>query len=679
MRKTCRILFLTAVILIVFCCAYALAEDPEGPVNPERMIVENHSQVEGSAYPILRSSRLFSLASTDEVTWTMYRTGTVGYNSTCVFNVEASDGGSYQYEFYFGEYNSIFGNSWVVYCQRMSTLNTFSLCPIVVPGEYRVIVNVYDIEGKKRLKQLQYRYVVEEDEDHPSLDTICDNILAECLGATDFDTALNLHDWITHHAYYDNSLSYYGADGVLVRGYGVCDSYSKAYYLLLDKAGIPVARQGGNNHAWNRICLDGQWYQVDTTWDDNAPKTCVSPVSGLENHEYFCITDALMKASGHTYNIDDGYACESLTMNYFAVRGSWDEWQIGFLDELRAGMALGRPGLGALCPEETMRHLTILCSILNEQPEWTADMAEGQSLLFRYDYGDSVFSVALADAGSLSGNWMVTLADGSATVGAWLGVRTVLAVPTTLEGMPVTAIADRVFFGDTHINSLSLPQTITSIGESALPEGYVLTCGKSTSLAKALGSAGYTFIDPEIPDWMLQWTTDEVLAAVSYSGGTDTVSLPEGVNGLGVLDLGDTALLRTGNAVIWTNTDSAALSAPAILLCSSSNEALAEWCDLNGTVLLTESDRTILPGSLQTIEEEAFYGDGFRWVVIPAQCTEIGESAFAGCDSLVLVEVPMNTTSIGDNAFTAGTYLLTPSGSDAATWAAANGLNVLTE
>ena len=695
-------LFCMVTVLLLFCCAFALAEEPEGPVNPERMEVLNHSLVESTSFPMLRSTRLYSAAPTDEVTWSTHKDGEVAYDSACVFNVEASDGGDYQYEFYFGENSSVFGNSWVVYRQRKSTLNSFTLCPIVVPGEYRLLVNIYEITGATRLKQLVYRYDVAEDEDHPSLDAICDSILEDCRGATDFDTALNLHDWITHHAYYDNSLSYYGADGVLVRGYGVCDSYSKAYYLLLEKAGIPVARPGGANHAWNRIYLNGAWYQVDPTWDDNASGDCVSAVSGLESHEYFCVTDALMKASGHSYTVDAGAPCESLTMNYFAVRGGWDEWEISFLDDLQAGMALGRPGLGVSCPGETMRHLTILCSILNEQPQWTADYADGQSLAFRYDYGDTVFSVALADAGTLSGSWLYTVDENSATVNAWLGVRVILAVPSTLGGEPVKGIADRVFRGDTRLNtltfpsslrtlgeeallgctsltSLTLPEAMTLIGDNALPEGIVLTCPKSSPLAKALGAADYPFIDSSEPVWTLQWVGNETLATVAYAGGTDTVMLPEGISGLGALDLGNTQLLRTGSSVIWTDTEHAAVHPPAIILCTASSEALEQWCALNGSAILTEDDRTILPGSLDTIEPEAFYGAALRWIVIPEGCTSIGDQAFAGCAGLKLVQIPESVTAIGSEAFESGVTILTSAGSEAALWAGNNGLTVLTE
>ena len=57
----------------------------------------------------------------------------------------------------------------------------------------------------------------------------------------------------------------------------VCDGYSYAYEYLLQKAGIRstiVAGRAGEteetagSHSWNLVELDGEWYEVDTTWDD---------------------------------------------------------------------------------------------------------------------------------------------------------------------------------------------------------------------------------------------------------------------------------------------------------------------------------------------------------------------------------------------------------------------------
>ncbi len=109
-----------------------------------------------------------------------------------------------------------------------------------------------------------------------------------------------LHDWLIYNTYYDYTYSRPDrgeASGVLLNGTGVCDGYSKAYILLLSKAGIEALRVTGyvysshgtiEPHAWNLVQLDGKWYQVDVTWDDPTDKeNLTAKRSGLENAMYF--------------------------------------------------------------------------------------------------------------------------------------------------------------------------------------------------------------------------------------------------------------------------------------------------------------------------------------------------------------------------------------------------------
>lgn len=54
----------------------------------------------------------------------------------------------------------------------------------------------------------------------------------------------------------------------------VCAGYSKAFKLICDKYGIPcILVHGfglGERHMWNYVQLNGDWYAIDTTWDDNS-------------------------------------------------------------------------------------------------------------------------------------------------------------------------------------------------------------------------------------------------------------------------------------------------------------------------------------------------------------------------------------------------------------------------
>lgn len=698
MRRALLIVIMLAMSLFV---SAGLAEEYGGPVNPERALVESHSAIPSRPLTLLYSNAQVSARDSGAVTWSVALSCEIGYDQCCTFTVTPSDGGTYSYEFYFGEYGSVFGSSWVVYRQRTSGSNTFTICPIVVPGKYRLLVNVYDANGTKN-QVVCGPYTVAEDGDHPSLETVVGNIVAECSGATDFDTALNLHDWITNHAYYDNSLLYYGADGVLVRGFGTCDSYSKAYYLLLKAAGITVTRISSSNHAWDTIRLDGDWYQVDPTWDDPTWGTASAnvPRSGYENHEYFCVTDDLMLESGHSYDVSLSEPCESLACNYYVVRGGWqNEWDVDFLDEIRDRLNMGCLGVGVSCPKgtyTTKRHMTILCYILNTQPQWMEDVS-AESLCFRYSYVDSAYAAWVEHAGNVSGNWLYVMTDNGASVLGYLGAAVSVSVPSTLGGTAVTALGDYALCCDTPLIALSLPDSVTSIGcyalfgcdsledctlpddvihvgENALPTGIAASCGADTLTSHTLGEAGYAFCDPDLPDWTLLWRDDEVLSVESYLGVDIRAALPEAVTGLGRLDAGSLSVLEISGDIGWAYTDDSCVSAPMLVLCDAPSQSLSDWCQANDAVLAGAFNRWELPASLTEIGEEALRGSARGWVVIPDTCGIIGDLAFADCPGLQLVTVPGTTVAIGDGAFDSGVILLTPDESPAAAWADAHGV-----
>ena len=128
---------------------------------------------------------------------------------------------------------------------------------------------------------------------------IVDNLIYP--GMSERDKALALHDWLTENSYYDLSFTWFSPEGVLLHGTGVCESYARAYRLLLDKAGfentlITGTAKNSNgtqeSHAWNLVKVNGKWKHVDVTWDDPidlAAKNKKLPLSGHENTIYFLV------------------------------------------------------------------------------------------------------------------------------------------------------------------------------------------------------------------------------------------------------------------------------------------------------------------------------------------------------------------------------------------------------
>ena len=120
--------------------------------------------------------------------------------------------------------------------------------------------------------------------------------------------------------------------GALVNGSAVCEGYAHAMCMLLNKVGLNCYYANGygesSAHMWNTVEIDGNWYHLDATWDDN------------ENafFNYFNLNDEQIKTDhvispeldeikdneslGDVYNIFLP-ECVSDSANYFVVESTY--------------------------------------------------------------------------------------------------------------------------------------------------------------------------------------------------------------------------------------------------------------------------------------------------------------------------------------------------------------------
>lgn len=118
-------------------------------------------------------------------------------------------------------------------------------------------------------------------------------------GLSDLQKALYLHDYICTHFEYDLDYQNYDIHVMLRDKKGVCQAYSLLYDALLERVGIDSRPVISNslNHRWNEILIDGNWYQVDVTWDDP-----VSDLFSRARHEYFLLSDSASKLAHDNAN-----------------------------------------------------------------------------------------------------------------------------------------------------------------------------------------------------------------------------------------------------------------------------------------------------------------------------------------------------------------------------------------
>lgn len=152
--------------------------------------------------------------------------------------------------------------------------------------------------------------------------------LSQIRGLTDpVEKALVLHDWLvlnceynwyvgfhqsasagnTGDAYVDSGMPW-TAYGAMAKGDAVCAGYALAYKYLLGQAGIPCVYISSSemNHAWNGVQINGNWYQVDATWDDPVLNR-----EGRVGHGYFLLSDETFGTTGKHYGWDKIVTCNS--------------------------------------------------------------------------------------------------------------------------------------------------------------------------------------------------------------------------------------------------------------------------------------------------------------------------------------------------------------------------------
>lgn len=185
-------------------------------------------------------------------------------------------------------------------------------------------------------------YIQVADDAYPSVVSIVGAAVSQAkqnTNGSEYEIALYLHDWLLDQLEYDNSLKWSSAESALTRGLGTCQAYESAYAKLLSAAGIENAetRDTYDGHTWNAVKLDGEWYQVDCTWDDTSDNF----YGDLDQrHLYFCLTDELMAIAhpGHEMIYSaDGYITRSTTLknNYFVRNGKADEWMNKYVERIQ--------------------------------------------------------------------------------------------------------------------------------------------------------------------------------------------------------------------------------------------------------------------------------------------------------------------------------------------------------
>jgi len=118
-----------------------------------------------------------------------------------------------------------------------------------------------------------------------------------------------IHDWMVKHITYDQSLVRYSDYNAFFDRSAVCQGYALLTDRMLAMAGVEdkivIGKAGGGDHAWNMVQLCGNWFHLDTTFDD--------PVGMGPDYirwDYYNVTDSAL-GFDHSWTRSDYPPCNT--------------------------------------------------------------------------------------------------------------------------------------------------------------------------------------------------------------------------------------------------------------------------------------------------------------------------------------------------------------------------------
>lgn len=303
-----------------------------------------------------------------------------------------------------------------------------------------------------------------------------------------------------------------------------------------------------------------------------------------------------------------------------------------------------------------------------------------------YDLSSSTFERNITLSPVVADDFSFELNASGYAVTAYNGSATEVVVPSTYNGLPVTAIADRAFANNTAITSVTISsgvksigagafsgctalaefvggEYLTSVGEDAfedtqvgtrLASGLVYLDGQHRIIIGFQGSSASITIDSSvtvIADGAFADSTS--LTTVTLASGCRVSSIPArafyGCTSLSTVNFNGSAIVSIGDSAFEGCTSLESITLPATVA-SVGGHAFSGCSDLAEVSL----------SGVTTLGEYAFANSGLTSVDLTGvSLSVIPANAFAGCAALTSVVLPEITSQIGDSAFENCTLLTT--------------------
>lgn len=127
-----------------------------------------------------------------------------------------------------------------------------------------------------------------------------------------------VNDYIVAKTEYSENTfaSPHSAYALITENKAVCQGYALVAHQMLEKLGFETQYvtgyvNGNELHAWNLVKVDGQWYHLDTTWNDPTPNR-----QGVFTYNYFLVNDQQL-AKDHVWDRNEFPQATSAKYHYF--------------------------------------------------------------------------------------------------------------------------------------------------------------------------------------------------------------------------------------------------------------------------------------------------------------------------------------------------------------------------
>ncbi len=227
------------------------------------------------------------------------------------------------------------------------------------------------------------------------------------------------------------------------------------------------------------------------------------------------------------------------------------------------------------------------------------------------------------------------------TIVKYSGDEKDIVIPSVIEGKPVTQIAAFGFYEDMGLTSVTIPESVKSIGNNAFAYCYYL---ENVTILEGVKS-----ID---------------VGSFENCSSLTSVTLPDSVSIINENPFRGCDKLTEINV---SPENSEFSSVDGILYTKNMDKIIAYPCGIEGGFIIPDSVKDLgigafegceelnsvtISGNVSTISERAFFGcSSLQEIIIQEGVTSIGDYALWYCSSLKRIEIPTGVTAIGESTF----------------------------